>query len=128
MIYFEKNGFQYSTRVFVRKKAFYNKSNGTIGNSRKKSIDIGPWFFFSKTQHTIMRELNRAPFTRKRHRARSVARFCWTLPYIVLYVFTLKTILGFREKKEKKAIQHSFFLENISCKKKHFTFYIFVFN
>ena len=82
MIYFEKNGFQYSTRVFVRKKAFRNKNNGTIGKSRKKSIDIGPWFFFSKTQHTIMSELNRAPFTRKRHRARSVARFCWTLPYI----------------------------------------------
>ena len=29
-----------------------------------------------------MSELNRAPFTRKRHRARSVARFCWTLPYM----------------------------------------------
>ena len=29
-----------------------------------------------------MSELNRAPFTRKRHRARSVARFCWTLPFI----------------------------------------------
>ena len=29
-----------------------------------------------------MTELNRAPFTRKRHRARSVARFCWTLPYV----------------------------------------------
>ena len=82
MIYFEKNGFQYSTRVFVRKKAFRNKNNGTIGKSRKKSIHIGPWYFFSKTQHTIMSELNRAPFTRKRHRARSVARFCWTLPYM----------------------------------------------
>ena len=42
MIYFEKNGFQYSTRVFVRKNAFRNKNNGTIGKSRKKSIDIGP--------------------------------------------------------------------------------------
>ena len=29
-----------------------------------------------------MSELNRAPFTRKRHCARSVARFCWTLSYI----------------------------------------------
>ena len=29
-----------------------------------------------------MSELNRAPFTRKRHRARSVACFCWTLPYM----------------------------------------------
>ena len=48
MIYFEKNGFQYSTQVFVRKKAFRNKNNGTIGKSRKKSIDIGPWFFFFK--------------------------------------------------------------------------------
>ena len=86
MIYFEKNGFQYSTRVFVRKKTFRNKNNGTIGKSRKKSIDIGPWFFFSKTQHTIMSELNRAPFTRKRHRARSVARFCWTLPYAGVYL------------------------------------------
>ena len=36
-----------------------------------------------------MSELNRAPFTRKRHRARSVARFCWTLPiYISSYVRT----------------------------------------
>ena len=35
MIYFEKNGFQYSIRVFVRKKAFRNKNNGTIGKSRK---------------------------------------------------------------------------------------------
>ena len=86
MIFFKKNGFQYSTRVFVRKKAFRNKNNGTIGKSRKKSIDIGPWFFFSKTQHTIMSELNRAPFTRKRHRARSVARFCWMLPYMCLRV------------------------------------------
>ena len=48
MIYFEKNGFQYSTQVFVRKKAFRNKNNGTIGKSRKKSIDIGPWFFFQR--------------------------------------------------------------------------------
>ena len=48
MIYFEKNVFQYSTRVFVRKKAFRNKNNGTIGKSRKKSIDIGPWFFFQR--------------------------------------------------------------------------------
>ena len=48
MIYFEKNGFQYSTRVFVRKKAFRNKKNGTIGKSRKKSIDIGPWFIFQR--------------------------------------------------------------------------------
>ena len=45
MIYFEKNGFQYSTRVFVRKKAFRNKKNGTIGKSRKKPIDIGACFF-----------------------------------------------------------------------------------
>ena len=48
MIYFEKNGFQYSSRVFVRKKAFRSKNNGTIGKSRKKSIDIGPLFFFFK--------------------------------------------------------------------------------
>ena len=48
MIYFEKNGFQYSTPVFVRKKAFRNKNNDTIGKSRKKSIDIGPWFFFQR--------------------------------------------------------------------------------
>ena len=86
MIYFEKNGFQYSTRVSVRKKAFRNKNNGTIRKSRKKSIDIGPWFFFPKTQHTIMSELNRATLMRKRHRARSVVRFCWTLPYIYIIV------------------------------------------
>ena len=48
MIYFEKNGFPYSTRVFVRKKAFRNKNNGTVGKSRKKSIDIDAWFLFQR--------------------------------------------------------------------------------
>ena len=55
MIYFEKNGFQYSTRVFVRKKALRNKNNGTIGKSRKKSIDIGAWFFFKDAAYNYER-------------------------------------------------------------------------
>ena len=111
MIYFEKNGFQYSTRVFVRKKAFRNKNNGTIGMSRKKSIDIGAWFFFSKTQYTIMSELNRAPFTRKRHRARSVARFCWTLPYLYFY----------QEARKADRLRH-----HLDCYSKHvFLFFFF---
>ena len=69
MIYFEKNGFQYSTRVFVRKKVFRNKNNGTIGKSRKKSIDIGPWFFFKDAAYNYERVKQSAFYAKKAPRA-----------------------------------------------------------
>ena len=69
MIYFEKNGFQYSTRVFVWKKAFRNKKNGTIGKSRKKSIDISPWFFFKDAAYDYERVKQSAFYAKKAPRA-----------------------------------------------------------
>ena len=65
MIYFEKSGFQYSTRVFVRKKAFRNKNNGTIGKIRKKFIDIGPWFFFKDAAYDYERVKQSAFYVKK---------------------------------------------------------------
>ena len=69
MIYFEKNGFQYSTRVFVRKKAFRNKNNDTIGKSRKKSIVIGPWLFFEDAAYDYERVKQSAFYAKKAPRA-----------------------------------------------------------
>ena len=69
MIYFEKNGFQYSTRVFVRKKAFHNKNNGTIGKSRNKSIDVGAWFFFKDAAYDYERVKQSAFYVKKAPRA-----------------------------------------------------------
>ena len=59
-----------------------------------------------------MSELNRAPFTRKRHRARSVARFCWTLPYI-LSLFNLISIISTKTEKTAISIFKPFFLRFI---------------
>ena len=61
-----------------------------------KNLSIFVLGFFSKTQHTIMSELNRAPFTRKRYRARPLARFCWTLPYICV----CSSVAELRERRE----------------------------
>ena len=65
------------------RKRFAIKTMAPLERAGKNLSILVLGFFFSKTQHTVMSELNRAPFTRKRHRARSVARFCWTLPYVI---------------------------------------------
>ena len=69
MIFFEKNGLLYSTRVFVRKKAFRNKNNGTIGKSRKKSIDIVLGFFFKDAAYDYERVKQSAFYAKKAPRA-----------------------------------------------------------
>ena len=51
--------------------------------------------------NTIMSELNRAPFTRKRHRARSVARFCWTRPYMYVCICVKANVNKLRGTKYK---------------------------
>ena len=65
MIYSEKSGFQYSTRVFVRNKAFRNKNNSTIGKNRKKSIDMGASFFFKDAAYDYERVKQSAFYAKK---------------------------------------------------------------
>ena len=89
MIYFEKNGFQYSTRVFVRKKAFRNKNNRTIGKSRKKSIDVGPSFFLTDAAYDYERVKQSAFYAKKAPRALGGPFLLDTPIYVNIYIYNV---------------------------------------
>ena len=66
------------------RKRFAIKTIAPLERAGNKSIDILSWFFFKDAAYDYER-VKQSAFYAKRHRARSVARFCWTLLYLNVF-------------------------------------------